>query len=274
MGGVSVQASVPCLAWDPSHSAFPTGTALFRLEAALPSILEFNSYMTAVGQVGESSLSRWGHWVSERVTNLPNTAVKNDRTWFILGVSNAFDIHSIIWKWLVAFVSEEVSYLVYDRSTKWGDNCKQRGAWWSSSSWENGFILRACSHSAAGSVDLGTWGWAAATVSNWLPPPPPPRTLMGCMSRFSFSANSRPGSPCHFGEEAALNSLWSLGGHLRGDHSNALIDEQFHSWGELMPFSQKGPSWLPDWLQSPGDRLIYTALACFQGWRRTPTDSR
>lgn len=29
--------------------------------------------------------------------------------------------------------------------------------------------------------------------------------------------------------EAALNSSWSPGGHLRGDHSNALADEQFHS---------------------------------------------
>lgn len=43
---------------------------------------------------------------------LINTAVKNGRTWLIQGVSNAFGIHSIICKWQVAFVNEEVPYLV------------------------------------------------------------------------------------------------------------------------------------------------------------------
>lgn len=153
-----------------------------------------------------------------------------------------------------------------------GDNCKQRGSlmkffWWGKWFHPKSLFPQCCRQCRPGRLRVGSSSCVELAPTAH---PPPPRTLMGCVSRFFFPANSRPGSLGHFGEEAALNSLWSLGGHLRGDHSSALTDEQFHSWGELMSFSQKGPSWLPDWLQSPGDRLICTALASFQGWRRTP----
>ena len=125
----------------------------------------------------------------------------------------------------------------------------QMGFRWSFFGWENGLIQRAYSHSVAGSIDPRAWGWAATAVSNWFPPPPPPGVPEGCTSRFSHVANGRPGSQWGI-LGSSTNSLWSLGGHLRGDHSKALIDEQFHSWEELMSLSQKAPSLLPDWLYS------------------------
>lgn len=91
------------------------------------------------------------------------------------------------------------------------------------SSWESGLVLRAGPHSAAGSTDQSARGWAGAAVSNRSGPLP--RQEAPWAGRPDPLPHKQPPRSQGPFWEAALNSLWSLGGH----HSNAVIDEQFHS---------------------------------------------